>query len=95
VCRRSGVANSTHSSASTTTTTSDNNDNSGSSGGSQADCSGFVVDVVSEVLREVPVEWLVLDTRQSGRRQSGRRRLTADFAPVRLVLAGVRAASMQ
>jgi len=50
--------------------------------------SGFIVDVVQELLREIPVDWQV-DTRQSGRRR------TADFGPVRRVLAGVRYAAQR
>jgi len=50
--------------------------------------SGFIVDVVEQLAREIPFqfEWLV-DTRRTGRRG------TRDAVPVRHVLAGVRLVS--
>jgi len=50
------------------------------------ECAGFIVDVVKQLVREIPfqmdLEWLVV------RRRTGLRR--TDSAPVRHVLAGVR-----
>jgi len=77
--RSSGTANVTNSSL---PVISQNSDDSFSS---QVEFSGFVVDVVKQLAREIPFqfEWL-MDTRRTVRRK------TADAAPVRRVLAGVR-----
>ena len=59
-------------------------ENSGINISSRVEFSGFIVDIVKHLAREIPFqfEWLV-DTRRTGRRK------TAHTAPVRRVLSGV------